>query len=255
MKRIALVTGATAGIGRATAQLLAQNQFDLIVTGRRADKLKELEDELRQEHKTGVLSLNFDIRKNEEVARAIAQLPGPWQKIDVLINNAGLAAGLGPIHEGDLNDWEQMIDTNIKGLLYISRLITPGMVKRRSGHIVNIGSIAGKEAYENGNVYNATKFAVEGLTRGMRLDLVDYGIRVSAICPGAVDTEFSLVRFRGDEDRARKVYEGYHPLHAEDIADAVLYAVTRPPHVNINDMLIMPTAQASAAKLVRKPLS
>jgi len=252
MNPIAIITGASAGIGRATAELLAGNNFDVIITGRRAENLKILEEKIRSETTVDVLSLAFDIRDPEAVKSACEQLSGKWEKVDVLVNNAGLAAGLSPIHEGNVDDWEQMIDTNIKGLLYMTRLISPGMVKRQKGHIINLGSIAGKEAYENGNVYNATKFAVDGLTRAMRIDLVDYGIKVTSIDPGAAETEFSLVRFKGDSDKADKVYDGFTPLYAKDVAEAILFAVTRPPHVNINDMLIMPTSQACSYKLVRK---
>jgi len=252
MNPIALITGASAGIGRAAAELMARNDFDIIITGRRAKNLETLEEEIRSKTTVDVLSLAFDIRDPEAVKSACSNLRGKWENVDVLVNNAGLAAGLGKIHEGSLEDWEQMIDTNIKGLLYITRLVSPGMVKRGKGHIINLGSIAGKEAYENGNVYNATKFAVDGLTRAMRIDLVDYGIKVTAIHPGAVETEFSMVRFKGDTDKANKVYEGFTPLYAEDIAEAILFAVTRPPHVNVNDMLIMPTSQACSYKLVRK---
>ena len=252
MKTIALVTGATSGIGRATALLLAKNDFDLITTGRRADKLQELEEEIRSTTSADVLSLVFDIRNQESVIEAVNSLAGKWESVDVLVNNAGLAAGLDHVHEGSVDDWEQMIDTNIKGLLYITRQITPGMVKRGKGHVINIGSIAGKESYEKGNVYNATKFAVDGLTQGMRIDLVDHGIKVTAVNPGAVDTEFSLVRFKGDSEKADQVYTGYTPLYGEDIAEAILFAVTRPPHVNIDDMLIMPTAQARSRKFHKK---
>jgi NADP-dependent 3-hydroxy acid dehydrogenase YdfG len=252
MNTIALITGASAGIGRATAELLARNDFDIIITGRRAKNLETLEEEIRSKTAVDVLSLAFDIRDPEAVQSAWSSLQGKWKNVDVLVNNAGLAAGLNKIHEGSLEDWEQMIDTNIKGLLYITRLVSPGMVERGKGHVINLGSIAGKEAYENGNVYNATKFAVDGLTRAMRIDLVDYGIKVTAIHPGAVETEFSMVRFKGDTKKANKVYEGYTPLYAEDIAEAILFAVTRPPHVNVNDMLIMPTSQACSYKLVRK---
>ena len=252
MNPIALITGASSGIGRATAELLAKNDFDLIITGRRANNLKLVEENIRSKTTADVLSLAFDIRDHDAVTSACNKLSGKWAKVDVLVNNAGLSAGLSQIHEGSVDDWEQMIDTNIKGLLYITRLISPGMVKREKGHIINLGSIAGKEAYENGNVYNATKFAVDGLTRAMRIDLVNYGIKVTSIDPGAVETEFSLVRFKGDSDRADKVYEGFTPLYAEDIADAILYVITRPPHVNINNMLIMPTSQATVHKLVRK---
>jgi 3-hydroxy acid dehydrogenase/malonic semialdehyde reductase len=251
MRSIAIITGATAGIGRATAITLARNNYDVIITGRRTDKLDAVEEEIRSKTDADVLSLNFDIRSEGAVRQACEQLTGKWAAVDVLVNNAGLAAGLSSIEEGSLDDWEQMIDTNVKGLLYITRLITPGMVKRKKGHIINIGSIAGKEVYEKGNVYNATKFAVDALTQGMRIDLVEHGIKVTAINPGAVETEFSLVRFKWDEAEATKVYEGFTPLYAEDIADAVLFAVTRPHHVNIDDLTIMPTSQARSRKIIR----
>ena len=252
MKPIAIITGATAGIGRATAELLAKNDFDIVITGRRLEKLESLEEQLRSKTEADVLSLAFDIRDQKAVIKACEQLSGKWEHVDVLVNNAGLAAGFSHIHDGSVDDWEQMIDTNIKGLLYITRLISPGMVERKRGHIVNIGSIAGKEAYEKGNVYNATKFAVDGLTQGMRIDLVDHGVKVTSIDPGAVETEFSLVRFKGDAEMADQIYQGYTPLYAEDIAEAVLFAVTRPPHVNIDDMLIMPTAQGRSRKFHKK---
>ncbi len=252
MRSIALITGASAGFGRATAELLARNEFDLVITGRRSEKLESLEEEIRTKTGAEVLSLTFDIRDQKAVTQACDQLKGKWANVDLLVNNAGLAAGLSHIHEGVVDDWEQMIDTNIKGLLYITRLISPGMVKRGSGHIVNIGSVAGKESYEMGNVYNATKFAVDGLTQGMRIDLVEHGIKVTAINPGAAETEFSLVRFKGNQEEADKVYDGFTPLYAEDIAEAILFAVTRPPHVNIDDMLVMPTSQARSRKIVRK---
>jgi 3-hydroxy acid dehydrogenase / malonic semialdehyde reductase len=252
MKPIAIITGASAGFGRATAMALARNNFDVVITGRRSEKLESVEEEIRSKTDADVLSLTFDIRKHDAVKLACEKLIGKWENITVLVNNAGLAAGLSRIHEGRVDDWEQMIDTNIKGLLYITRLITPGMVQREKGHIINIGSIAGKEAYENGNVYNASKFAVDGLTQAMRIDLVEYGIKVTAINPGAAETEFSLVRFKGDQEEANKVYEGFTPLYAEDIAEAVLFAVTRPPHVNIDDLVIMPAAQARTRKIIRK---
>ena len=251
MNGIALITGATAGIGRATALLLARNEYNVIITGRRSELLDKLELEIRSKTSAEVLSLCFDVRDRKAVELAAKSIPENWLSIDILVNNAGLAAGFSSIHEGDIDDWEQMIDTNIKGLLYITRAISPGMVDRKTGHIINIGSIAGKEVYEKGNVYCSTKFAVDALSRGMRTDLVDYGIKVTAIHPGAVETEFSIVRFKGDKQKADKVYTGMTPLYDNDIAEAVLFAVSRPPHVNINDMLIMPTAQASSSKTIR----
>jgi len=252
MRPIAIITGASAGFGRATAIALARDSFDVIITGRRSEKLEKVEEEIRSKTDADVLSLTFDIRDMKAVRDACSKLTGKWEKIDVLVNNAGLAAGLSYIHDGNVDDWEQMIDTNIKGLLYITRLITPGMVKREKGHIINIGSIAGKEAYEQGNVYNATKFAVDGLTQAMRIDLVEHGIKVTAVNPGAAETEFSLVRFKGNQEKADKVYEGFTPLYAEDIAEAVLFVVNRPPHVNIDDLIIMPSAQARSRKINRK---
>ncbi len=253
MNQIAMITGATAGIGKATALLLARNDFDVILTGRRSDRLEQVEEEIRSKTPADVLSLCFDIRDRDAVFAAVEALPDKWKNVYVLVNNAGLASGLDFIHEGDLEDWERMIDTNVKGLLYITRALTPGMVERKAGHIVNISSIAGKEVYEKGNVYCGTKHAVDALTKGMRIDLVEHGIKVSSIDPGMVETEFSVVRFHGDQDRAEGVYKGFTPLYAEDIAEAILWIVTRPPHVNINDMLIMPAAQASATKTIKKP--
>lgn len=251
MKKTALITGATSGIGRATASLLARNNFRLIICGRREDRLAELQDEFSA--LTDVATLNFDVRKKKDVAKAIASLPADFLTIDVLINNAGNAHGLDPIENGDVDDWDAMIDINVKGLLYVSKEIIPGMVERRSGHIINIGSIAGKEVYTNGNIYCATKHAVDAINQGMRMDLNQYGIRVGAINPGMVDTEFSEVRFKGDRERAASVYEGLVPLHAEDIADIIHFVVTRPYHVNIADLLVLPTAQASAT-IVNKSL-
>ncbi|MCK5066741.1 MAG: SDR family NAD(P)-dependent oxidoreductase [Bacteroidales bacterium] len=252
MRPVALITGASAGIGRATAITLARNDFDVVITGRRSAYLEALEEEIRSKTVADVLSLTFDIRDQEEVNNACEKLTGKWEEVALLVNNAGLAVGLSHIHEGVVDDWERMIDTNIKGLLYMTRLISPGMVKKGAGHIVNIGSVAGKEAYEKGNVYNATKFAVDGLTQAMRIDLAEHGIKVTSISPGAVETEFSLVRFKGDQEEADKVYDGFTPLYAEDIAEAILFAVTRPTHVNIDDMLIMATSQARSRKIVRK---
>jgi 3-hydroxy acid dehydrogenase/malonic semialdehyde reductase len=245
--KTALITGATSGIGRATARYLAKNNFRLIICGRREDRLAELQDEFSA--LVPVLTLNFDVRKKKEVAKAIASLPPDFNTIDVLINNAGNAHGLDPIENGDVDDWDAMIDINIKGLLYVSKAVIPGMVERKSGHIINIGSIAGKETYPNGNVYCATKHAVDSLNNGMRMDLNQYGIRVGAINPGMVATEFSEVRFKGDTERAANVYKGLDPLLAEDIADIIHFVVTRPYHVNIADLTVLPTAQASATMI------
>lgn len=255
MRKIALVTGASAGIGKATAQTLAQNNYNIIITGRRLKQLEDLKNELGIKYKADVFILNFDIRNQQETSNAIDSLPEAWKKIDILINNAGLSVGLNPIQEGEFDDWERMIDTNIKGLLYISRKVIPIMVARNSGHIVNITSIAGKEVYENGNVYCATKSAADAITKGMRIDLLKHNIKVTSIAPGMVETEFSVVRFKGDKERADQVYKGLVPLNGEDVADAILYAITRPAHVNINDMLIMPTAQASATNVTRNNYS
>lgn len=245
MSRLALITGATSGIGRATALLLAEKGMNLIITGRREDRLLSLKKELEIKH-VRVLTLCFDVRDEPSVKEMLGNLPAAWSKIDVLVNNAGLAAGLGTVQNGNMDDWERMIDTNVKGLLYVTRAVAPGMVERNSGHIINIGSIAGKEVYPNGNVYCATKHAVDALTKGMRIDMLPHNIKVTQICPGAVETEFSLIRFHGDKARADKVYEGYENLVAEDIADCIWFVISRPPHVNINDMVVMPTAQASA---------
>ena len=252
MNKIILITGATSGIGEATALLLSRHNFDLILTGRRAEKLKKLKQKIESEGDARVLTLNFDIRNRQETTTVIEGLPEEWKNIDILINNAGLAAGLSTIDEGSIDDWEQMIDTNVKGLLYISRAVSAEMVKRKQGHIINISSIAGKETYPSGNVYCATKHAVESLTKGMRLDLLQHGIKVSSVAPGAVDTEFSLVRFKGDKKRAEKVYEGFTPLYAKDIAETILFVVTRPAHVNIDDILVMPAAQAFSRDFYRK---
>lgn len=247
----ALITGATAGIGRATAELFAANNIHLVLTGRRTNRLEELKEELTKKYGIQVLCLSFDIRNQEEVAAALATLDDSWKKIDILVNNAGLAMGLGPIQEGEINDWEQMIDTNVKGLLYVSRIVAPWMIANKKGHIVNISSIAGTQAYPNGNVYCATKHAVVGLTKSMRIDMLPHGIRVTSISPGMVETEFSLVRFHGDEARAKKTYLGLQPLSAEDIADAVWYAVSRKAHVTINDIEITCTAQANTRDAIR----
>lgn len=248
---LTFITGATSGIGRSTARIFAANRYDLIITGRREDRLMELKKEL-EKHKVKVTTLCFDIRKNDEVTKAINSLPAPEKNIDILVNNAGLAAGLSSIQEGNIDHWERMIDTNIKGLLYTTRIISGLMIANKKGHIVNIGSVAGKEVYANGNVYCATKHAVDALNKAMRIDLLPHNIKVTAINPGMVETEFSLVRFDGDEDRAKKVYNGIEPLKPEDIAETIFWTATRPAHVNINEILIMPTAQATATNVNRK---
>ncbi|GAB4135061.1 MAG: SDR family NAD(P)-dependent oxidoreductase [Bacteroidia bacterium] len=249
---IALITGATAGIGKATAEIFASHKWDIIITGRRKTRLDVLERQLKEKYGIKVHSLHFDVRNNEEVKKALTTLPEEWKNIDLLVNNAGLAAGLSGIQDGSLADWEQMIDTNVKGLLYVTRIIAPWMAERKKGHIVNIGSIAGKEVYANGNVYCATKHAVDALTKGMRIDLLPYGVKVTQIAPGMVETEFSIVRFKGDEDRAKNVYKGLEPLRAEDIAETIYWVASRPAHVNINDILIMPAAQANSTTAIRQ---
>jgi 3-hydroxy acid dehydrogenase/malonic semialdehyde reductase len=249
-KKIALVTGATAGIGRATAIILAQSGYNLIICGRRSEKLMDVSDALSLLG-ASVLTKVVDVRNREEVELFINALPIDWKNIDVLINNAGLAAGLNSFADGNLDDWDEMIDTNVKGLLYVSRLVMPLMVARKTGHIVNIGSIAGKEIYPNGNVYCGTKHAVDALTKSMRRELAEHSIRVTGIHPGAVETEFSLVRFKGDIEKAAKVYEGFENLVANDIAEAILWCLSRPSHVNINDLVIMPTAQPAAGLIIR----
>ena len=246
MNKLSLITGATSGIGKAASLKLASLGYDLIITGRRKERLESLATTLTKQHNIKVKTLVFDIRVNSETDKAIASLTGEWKDIDLLLNNAGLAAGADPIQHGLWSDWEQMIDTNIKGLLYISKLVIPFMIERKKGQIINISSIAGKEVYANGNVYCATKHAVEAITKGMRIDLLKHNIKVSSISPGMVETEFSIVRYHGDKSKADDVYKGLTPLFAEDIADTIEFIVTRPPHVNINDILIMPTAQASA---------
>lgn len=251
MKPIAFITGASSGIGEACAKTFALNGYDLILNARRADRLKTLESELKRDYGTNCLLIPFDVRDKETVAASIQTLPYDWRNIDVLVNNAGLASGLSHFYNGDTDDWDKMIDTNIKGLLYVSRQVAPIMINNGKGHIINIGSIAGKEVYENGNVYCSTKHAVDALNKAMRLELSAHGIRVGAVHPGAVETEFSVVRFHGDEERAKKVYEGFENLVADDIADAVYWIASRPKHVNINDLIIMPTAQPAAGLIHR----
>lgn len=244
MKKTALITGATSGIGRAIAVRLAKEEYRLVITGRRRERLEEISKELSAV--TEVLPLVFDVRRPEEVEKFLGHLPAQWQEIDVLVNNAGLAAGLEPLQSGLIDDWERMIDTNVKGLLYVSRTILPGMVARCKGHVFNLGSIAGKETYMNGNVYCATKHAVDSLSKSMRMECLPYGIKVTQICPGAVETEFSNVRFHGDDERAANVYKGFTPLKGEDIADLVAYCLNLPSHVCLNDIVVMPTAQANS---------
>lgn len=240
----ALITGATSGIGKATAQLFADRGIRLVLCGRRQERLNQLKKELG--NKTTVHTLTFDIRDREAVATSINSLPEAFADLDILINNAGNAHGMDTIDAGSLDDWDAMIDINVKGLLYISRSILPAMVKKRSGHVINIGSTAGKEVYPKGNVYCASKFAVDAINKAMRIDLNEYGIRVGAINPGLVETEFSEVRFKGNTDRASTVYHGYQPLLPKDIADIIYFVVTRPYHVNIADLVVMPTAQANS---------
>jgi 3-hydroxy acid dehydrogenase / malonic semialdehyde reductase len=251
MGKIIMITGATAGFGWATAIKFAQNGYDIIITGRRKERLDELVKEL-SEFKVKILPLNFDVRKNSDVAKVINTLTDEWKEIDILVNNAGLAAGMEHVNDGNTDDWDRMIDTNVKGLLYVTRAVSPLMVARNKGHIFNIGSIAGKSAYENGNVYCATKSAVDSLTRTMRIDLLKHNIKVTQIAPGMAETEFSLVRFHGDEARASAVYKGIDALTAGDIADAIYYCATLPAHVCINDLVITPTQQADVIYNYRK---
>jgi NADP-dependent 3-hydroxy acid dehydrogenase YdfG len=247
--KIALITGATSGIGKATAQLLLNNDYRVILTGRRIELLNELKEKYPE---GSVYILCFDIRNSQETESALNGLPQEWKKIDVLVNNAGLAWGLSQFYDGQIEHWETMIDTNIKGLLYVSRIVAKWMKVAENGHIVNIGSIAGKEVYSNGNVYCATKHAVDALTKAMRIEMSPFNVRVTGVHPGAVETEFSIVRFDGDTEKAKSVYQGFENLLAEDIADAIFYCVSRKPHVNINDLVIMPTAQPVASIIHRK---
>lgn len=247
--RIAFITGATSGIGEATAKLLAVHNFDLILCGRREDRLAKLKTDLSSF--TKVITLTFDVRVQQDVINCVESLPDAWKAIDVLINNAGNAHGLSPIQSGDIADWDAMIDINVKGLLYVSKAVIPFMTARSSGHIINIGSIAGKEVYPNGNVYCASKFAVDALTKGMRFDLNPFGIKVTAINPGLVETEFSQVRFKGDLEKAATTYKGMDPLKGEDIADLILYVLSAPKHVLLADITVFPTAQASSTVVKR----
>lgn len=251
MRKTAIVTGASSGIGRALAIKLAENGYDLVITGRRTDRLADLEKELKKAG-ADVLRLVFDVSKCEEVKSNLGTLSGKWAKIDLLVNNAGGALGKEPIQEGAIEDWDRMIDTNVKGLLYVSRIILPMMCRNNGGHIVNLCSIAGKQVYAEGNVYCASKHAVDAISKAIRIDALPYGVKVTNICPGAVETEFSIVRFHGDEEKAAATYKGFTPLTAEDIADTIYYCVSLPAHVCINDLTIMPTAQADSAHFFKK---
>jgi len=251
MKNI-FITGATSGFGLAIAEVFAQHKFNLILTGRRSDKLELVANRLATEFGVKVFPLCFDIRKRDEVDEAVSSIPPAFFPLDILVNNAGLAVGKDPIHQADIDDWERMIDTNVKGLLYITRALVPAMVEAGNGHVINIGSTAGKEAYGGGSVYCASKHAVDAISKAMRIDLVEHGIKVTQICPGASDTEFSLVRFKGDKSKADGVYRGYDPLLASDIADITYFAATRPPHVCLNDIVVTPTAQANSVTIFRK---
>ncbi|MDJ1504546.1 SDR family NAD(P)-dependent oxidoreductase [Xanthocytophaga agilis] len=250
MNKIALITGATSGIGRAVAIRLAQDGINLILCGRRTERLEELKTLLDKQ--VEIHTLSFDVSEQKAVESALNSLPEEWQAIDYLINNAGNAHGLSPIQDGNIKDWDAMMDINVKGLLYVSRNILPAMIARQRGHVINIGSIAGKETYPNGNVYCASKAAVQAITDGMRMDLNPYGIKVTGIHPGLVETEFSVVRFKGDEERAKNVYKGIDPLTADDIADTIAFVLSRPSHVVLADIVILPTAQASATIVNRK---
>ena len=252
MSETVFITGATSGIGRASAEIYAQNKYKLIICGRRENRLKQLKKQLGVN--TSIEYLVFDVRDKDEIFRQVESLPADFNQVDILINNAGNAHGLHTFDEGNIEDWDAMIDINVKGLLYVSKAIIPGMVERKQGHIVNIGSLAGKEIYPKGNVYCASKFAVDAINTGMRMDLNGHGIKVSEVNPGAVDTEFSAVRFKGDTQKAGKVYDGFKPLAAEDIAEIIYFVTTRPAHVNIAETLILPNAQASASIINRSDI-
>jgi 3-hydroxy acid dehydrogenase / malonic semialdehyde reductase len=249
--RTVLITGASSGIGEAAARAFAAVGARLVLAARRSDRVEALCSELESEHGVSTHPIQVDVRDAGVVTRMLEDLPAEWSAIDVLVNNAGLSRGLEKVHEGSISDWDEMVDTNVKGLLYVTRAVLPGMVARRQGHVINIGSIAGHEVYPGGAVYCASKHAVGAITRGLRIDLLGTGVRVTTIDPGMVETEFSVVRFHGDRERAAKVYEGVQPLTAEDVADAILYAATRPPHVNVDEILLMATAQASATLVDR----
>ena len=252
MSKTIFITGATSGFGEATAKLFARNGHSVIITGRRQERLNELKQFITSTYNTQVLTLCFDVRSKEAVNSTIDSLTGDWKNIDVLINNAGLASGLNHIQDGDTDDWDKMIDTNVKGLLYVSKAIIPLLIDQGKGQIINIGSTAGKEVYENGNVYCASKHAVDAITKGMRVDLLKHGIKVTQIAPGAAETEFSVVRFHGDEQKAKAAYNGYKPMTAEDIADVIYYSTTLPPHLCINDLVLTSLAQANSFNIYRE---
>ena len=251
MSKTILITGATSGFGEATAKLFAKNGHSVIITGRRQNRLNELSDWITKTYGTKVLSLCFDVRDKKAVNSAIESLPNHWKNIDILINNAGLASGLNHIQDGNDEDWDKMIDTNVKGLLYVSKAVIPYLIKQGKGHIINIGSTAGKEVYENGNVYCASKHAVDAITKGMRVDLLKHGIKVTQIAPGAAETEFSVVRFHGDTQKAKDAYNGYTPMSAEDIANVLYYTTTLPDHLCINDLVLTSLAQANSFNIYR----
>lgn len=250
---IVFITGASSGFGKATAEKFAQAGYQLILNARRLDRLEVLKTHLIASYGSQVLLLPFDVRNREEVAQQLDNMPAAWQKIDVLVNNAGLAAGRDAFQDGSMDDWELMIDTNLKGLMYVSKWVVKGMMEQKSGHIINISSLAGQEVYPQGNLYCATKHAVTALSKGMRMDLLPYHIKVTNISPGLAETEFSIVRFKGDTEKASKVYEGYQPLQPEDIADVIFFAASRPAHVNLEEITILPTAQSDSRTVNKNP--
>jgi len=252
INKITFITGASSGIGKACAEIFAKEKSNLILSARRIERLQTLAKKLEKDHGIKVKCLKLDVRNFDEVEKVINSLDSNWKKIDILINNAGLSRGLDKIHEGKKEDWDEMIDTNVKGLVYVTRHVLPLMLKRKKGHIINIGSTAGHEVYPAGNIYAATKFAVKALSQSIRLDLLDKAIKVSSVDPGMVETEFSEVRFRGDKERAKNVYKGLNPLSSKDVAEAVLFCASRPTYVNINQVIITPLAQASSTQVIRK---